>query len=246
MRALPWLTVTPIAHRGLHDRSNGVIENSRSAFAAAIAKGFAIECDLQITADDEAVVFHDDTLDRVAEGTGWLKHKSAASVCATKLKQSDDCPQTLAGLLAQVAGRVPLVIELKSHWDGDERLAHRALQVLEPYAGPYCLMSFDPSVIEMVRELSPYTVRGIVADRTTNPHYYGLCHGRRLEMQMLSHLKRTAPHFISFYFRDLPYAPAQQFRAAGHPLISWTIRSREEARQALAWSDQITFEGFLP
>ena len=246
MRALPWLTAAPIAHRGLHDRSNGVIENSRSAFAAAIAKGFAIECDLQRTADNEAVVFHDDTLDRVAEGTGRIKDKLAADVCATRLRNSGDCPQTLAELLAQVDGRVALMIELKSHWDGDQRLAQRALHVLQNYAGPYCLMSFDPDAIAAVRELSPRTVRGIVGDRCADPHYHGLSHGRRMEMQTLSHLPRTAPHFVSFYFRDLPYVPVNQYRAAGHPLITYTIRSPEEAHAARAWSDQITFEGFLP
>ena len=246
MRALSWLTAAPIAHRGLHDRSNGLIENSRSAFAAAIAKGFAIECDLQRTADNEAVVFHDDTLDRVAEGIGWIKDKSAAEVCATKLKDSVDCPQTLAEMLALVDGRVPLVIELKSHWDGDERLAQRALRVLQNYTGAHCLMSFDPDAVEAVRKLSPRTVRGIVADRCTDPYYHGLSQGRRLEMQTLSHLPRTAPHFMSFYFRDLPYVPVNQYRATGHPLITWTIRSAQEASDALAWSDQITFEGFLP
>jgi glycerophosphoryl diester phosphodiesterase len=246
MRALPWLTATPIAHRGLHDRARGIIENSRSAFAAAIDRGLAIECDLQITADDEAVVFHDDRLDRVADGTGWIRSKPAAEICATRLKDSSDCPQTLAELLTQAGGRVPLVIELKSHWDGDERLARRALAVLERYEGPYCLMSFDPDVIETVRNLSPRTVRGIVADRTTDPGYHGLCHARRIEMQTLSHLPRTDPHFISFYFRDLPYTPVQRYRAEGHPLITWTIRSAAEAQAALAWSDQITFEGFLP
>lgn len=246
MRALPWLTVAPIAHRGLHDRAKGIIENSRSAFAAAIAGGFAIECDLQLTADNEAVVFHDDTLDRVAEGTGWLKSKAAADICATQLRGSGDCPQMLAELLAQVDGKVPLVIELKSHWDGDERLARRALQVLETYTGPYCLMSFDPDAIEAVRRLSPNTVRGMVGDRAIDPEYHGLPPARLQELRELSYLVRTAPHFVSFYFRDLPYGPVQQYRSSGCPLITWTIRSPEEAQIAYAWSDQITFEGFLP
>lgn len=246
MQALPWLTAAPIAHRGLHDRAKGIIENSRSAFAAAIENGFAIECDLQITADEEAVVFHDDTLDRVAEGAGWLKTLAAADICATRLRNSGDCPQTLADLLAQVEGRVPLVIELKSHWDGDERLVRRALKMLEAYRGPYCLMSFDPDKIEAVRRLSPATVRGVVGDRVNDPEYHGLSEPRRRELQTLGYLSRVAPHFVSFYFRDLPYGPVQQYRTAGFPVITWTIRSAEEARIAYAWSDQITFEGFLP
>ena len=147
-------------------------------------------------------------------------------------------------LLEQVNGKVPLVIELKSHWDGDETLALRALKVLEDYDGPYCLMSFDPDAIAAVATYSPSTVRGIVADRTVDSYYNSLPLRRRLEMRSFSHLTRTRPHFVSYYFRDLPFAPVQRIRAAGYPVITWTIRSEEQARVARRYSDQITFEGY--
>src|SRR4051794_2404055 len=63
--ALDWLTARPIAHRGLHDKAKGVIENTVSAALAAVDAGYAIECDVQLTGDGEAVVFHDFTLDRL-------------------------------------------------------------------------------------------------------------------------------------------------------------------------------------
>jgi glycerophosphoryl diester phosphodiesterase len=160
------------------------------------------------------------------------------------IHDSSDRVQTLSEMLQQVDGKVPLVIELKSHWDGDERLAERALQVLESYRGSYCLMSFDPDVIEAVRIKSPDTVRGIVADRACDDFYNALPLARRLEMRNMAHLGRTQPHFISFHFPELPWTPVTAYRNAGNPVISWTIRSPEQAAKARRYSDQITFERF--
>jgi glycerophosphoryl diester phosphodiesterase len=244
MRALDWLMAKPIAHRGLHKKAEGIIENTSSAFAGAIAGNYAIECDLQISSDGEAMVFHDEKLDRLTEATGLLRARSAKDLQAVALKNSSDTMQTLGELLDQVNGRVSLVIELKSHWDGKVDLAMRALDVLSHYHGPYCLMSFDPDLVAAVAEHSPSTIRGITADRTVHPDYNQLPVNRRLDMQLFRHLEKTRPHFVSFYFRDLPYAPVQAIRAAGHPIISWTIRSKEQETIARRYSDQITFEGY--
>jgi glycerophosphoryl diester phosphodiesterase len=244
MRALDWLTARPIAHRGLHKVSSGVVENTVSAFAAAIKMNYAIECDLQLTADGEAVVFHDETLERLTEQTGWLNKHTTRVLKSLTFKHGSDRIQTLSELLEQVAGRVTLVIELKSHFDGNTELATRALDVLSNYNGPYCLMSFDPDMIAAVATQSPDTVRGITADRTTDAYYRMLPFARRMNIRTFEHLEKTRPHFISYYYRDLPFAPVQAIRAAGHPIITWTIRSKEQERQALRYSDQVTFEGY--
>lgn len=245
MRRLDWLVARPIAHRGLHDKSRGIIENTASAFAAAIAGNYAIECDLQITTDGEVVVFHDDTLDRLTDEKGLVKARTAKELQRVAIRNSSDRMQTLGELLDQVGGRVPLAIELKSHWKGDVALVARALKVLEPYAGPYALMSFDPDMIAAVAELSPRTVRGIIADRAVHAYYSSLPVKRRIGLRHFTHLAHTRPHFLSYYFRDLPFAPVQQFRAAGFPVITWTIRSREEESQALRYCDQVTFESYI-
>ncbi len=244
MRALDWLTSRPIAHRGLHDLSNGIVENTESAFAAAIKHNYAIECDLQLTDDGEAVVFHDKTLERVTEHTGWVKNLTTRELKTVKFKQGSDRIQTLAELLEQVDGRASLIIELKSHFDGNTQLATRALEVLANYAGPHCLMSFDPALIAAVAAQSPYTVRGITADRTTDPYYRMLPFTERMNLRHFEHLDRTKPHFISFNYHDLPFAPVQAIRAAGHPIITWTIRSKEEEQVARRYSDQVTFESY--
>jgi glycerophosphoryl diester phosphodiesterase len=244
-RAVDFITARPIAHRGLHDAARGIIENTASAFAAALDKGYAIECDLQLTADGEAVLFHDEHLGRLTGASGMVKDMTAAEMKSLPIRQSSDHVQTLAELLAQVRGLVPLVIELKSHWDGDTRLAARALEVLKSFQGPFCLMSFDPDMIEAVRRLSPGTIRGIVAERAFDSYYDALPFRTQLELRTFSHMARTRPDFISFYFGELPWAPVTALRADGLPVISWTIRSPEQAQTARRQSDQITFEGFL-
>jgi glycerophosphoryl diester phosphodiesterase len=244
LRRLDWLVARPIAHRGYHDRGKGVIENTAAAFDAAIAAKYAIECDLQLSRDGEAMVFHDDTLDRVTEASGPVKALSAAELGKVAFKNAKAKMQSLDALLVQVAGRVPLLIEIKSHWDGDMELAARALTVLEPYDGPYTLMSFDPDIVAFLREMSPATVRGIVADRTTDDYYAHLPLARRVEMRSFSHAMRTQPHFVSFCAAELPFQPIGHLRAAGLPIISWTIRAPEQVAHARRYSDQITFEGF--
>lgn len=244
-RNIDFITKRPIAHRGLHDRQAGVIENTASAFAAAMLKGYAIECDLQITRDGDAVVFHDETLDRLTERTGWLRDLTAAELKEVPLRGTSDRMQTLAELLAQVNGQVPLVIELKSHWDGDTKLAVRAIEVLKTYHGPYCVMSFDPDLVEAVRRRAPDVIRGIVADRAFDPYYHQLPQPRIMELRTFGHVVRTIPDFVSFYYEELPFAPVEFLRAQGMPLISWTIRNPEQERIARRFSDQITFEGYL-
>lgn len=243
-RAVDFLTARPIAHRGLHDFSTGVVENTASAFAAAIAGGYAIECDLQLTRDGEAVVFHDDHVERLTEGRGMVKDHTAAEMKQLTMRNSTDKVQTLAELLTQVNGQVPLVIELKSLWDGDARLAQRAIEELKSYSGPHCLMSFDPDAIAAVRRFAPHIIRGIVAERATDSYYNSLPLPKQTELRTFSHLARTRPDFVSFFYEELPWAPITALRAAGMPIITWTIRSPQQAVIAMRCSDQITFEGF--
>src|SRR5436305_1066275 len=161
MRDLKWLTAHPVAHRGLHDSAAGVIENTASAFAAAIEGGFAIETDLQVSADGEAMVHHDFALGRLTLGSRLLAAMTAAGLKEVPFKTTADRIMTLGELCDFAAGRTPLLIELKSRFDGDRRLVTRAAHVLQSYAGPAALMSFDPAPIEALRALAPGLTRGV-------------------------------------------------------------------------------------
>jgi len=243
---LGWLTARPIAHRGLHDAVHGIIENSPSAFAAAMRHGYAIECDLQLSADAEAMVFHDDCLDRLTQETGPVAAVRSKELRKIPLNGTRDHITTLVELLHQVAGRTPLVIELKSHWDGNDRLPACAVEVLKDYDGPCALMSFDPDMVEQVRDLAPGLPRGIVADRVADPYWLRLPFAQRLALRNLSHLPRTRPHFLSYDVTGLPSPASRLFREAGLPVICWTVNDEATRARALNWCNQITFEGFYP
>jgi glycerophosphoryl diester phosphodiesterase len=159
-RAPAWLTARPIAHRGLHDRARGIIENMPSAIDAAVAGNFAIEVDLQPSADGEAMVHHDYVLGRLTEGTGELLSLTSEQLKQVVFKNTSDRMMTLGDLCARVAGKVPLVLEIKSRFNGDRTLVKRMAEVLASYKGPVAAMSFDPD-----------QVRRFASDATADTRY---------------------------------------------------------------------------
>lgn len=248
MRAPDWLTARPVAHRGLHDAARGVIENMPAAAEAAARANFAVECDIQLTADGEAMVHHDDALGRLTEGSGALLGKTAAELKAVRFKNTDERMMTLGDLCALVAGRVPLVIEVKSHFDGDRRLVARMAEVLAGYSGPAVGMSFDPDQVLAIRELMPQLPRGIVAEREyTATDWPEASPEQRRGMTHLRHVFRTRPHFVAYWVNELPaVAPWIARHVFGLPLLTWTVRTPEQRARAIRYADQMIFEGFLP
>ena len=208
MRAPDWLTARPVAHRGLHDRARGIIENMPGAAQAAIDGNFGIECDIQLTADGEAMVHHDDALDRLTVGSGALLGMTAAELRAVRFKDTSERMMSLGDLCALVAGRVPLVIEVKSHFDGDRKLVARMAEVLASYRGPAVGMSFDPDQVLALRALMPELPRGIVAERSCQAaDWPGTTPAQRQGVRHLRRAFRTRPHFVAYWVDELP-APA--------------------------------------
>jgi glycerophosphoryl diester phosphodiesterase len=244
---LDWLTARPVAHRGLHDAAAGVIENTASAFRAAIAGNYAIECDLQITADDEAMVHHDDALGRLTEGSGQLAAMSAAELKRAPFKATPDRMLTLGELCDLVAGRVTLMLELKSRFDGDQHLAGRTAKVLADYQGPVAVMSFDPGPMAVLKNLAPALTRGLVAQRreqaARSDRDSSAAHGIGFARQLLS----ARLQFLAYRVKDLPSAvPLFARHVLGLPLLTWTVRTPEDHARAARWADQMIFEGFRP
>ncbi len=248
MSGLDWLIARPVAHRGLHDAGAGVIENTPSAFAAAVAANYAIECDLQISADGEAMVHHDDALGRLTDGSGRLDEMTSAELRRVAFRTTTDRMISVGELCELVAGRVTLVIELKRGRVGDRRLASRAAAVLCAYAGPAAVMSFDPAQILPLRASAPLLTRGIVAQRWS---------GQSGPEPVLARAKRAfaygqdalqaRPQFIAYSVKDLPAAlPLAARHLRGMPLLTWTVRSVDDRRRAERWADQMIFEGFRP
>lgn len=243
-----WLTARPIAHRGLHDAPAGLIENTLPAFEAAIARGFAIELDVQGTADGNAVVFHDETLDRLTGETGLVKERTTEELAEIAVTGSGTRIPSLAKVLAEVDGRTPLIIEVKSIHDGDMALADAVCGALQAYHGPAAIMSFDPAVMAHIRSNGTGRPAGIVSAPMTYTHWHkSLSFLQRLRFGTLLHGPGFSADFISYEVKSLPaLSPLVAKKLGGKALMCWTVRDAATARRAMRWVDQITFEGFDP
>ena len=248
MTAPGWLLARPIAHRGLHDRNRGIPENTLAAAEAAIAGGFAIECDVQISADGEAMVFHDDDLERLTGEQGPVRARDAATLARMAVGDSAERVPALQTFLDRIGGRTPLVVEIKSRFDGDQRLARRVAAVLAGLEAPVVVKSFDPAIVSLMRRIAPDVPRGVVAQsRYEGGEWDRLDPARRRDMANLLHWPATQPDFLSWHHRDLPNAATALPRLlAGIPVMAWTIRSPAEAEAARPHADQIVFQGFVP
>lgn len=230
-----WLKGGEYAHRGLH--GNGLIENSPSAFEAAIGGGFGIECDVQRSGDGQAMVFHDWELDRLTGASGAVMGRTAKQLGAIPLTGSRDTIPTLRQVLDLVAGRAPLLIEVKSK--REHRVAGLCMAVrrtLEGYRGRHAVMSFDPRVSRWFARQSPGTPRGLVVTEEN---------ARTLSGKLRRHLAlwHARPDFLAYDVRDFPSKFAAAQRARGLPVLTWTVRSAELRATAAAHADAPIAEG---
>ncbi len=242
-------TRLPIAHRALHDRRAGRPENSRAAIRAAAAAGYGIEIDLQLTADGQAMVFHDYDLARLAEGTGPIRQLTAEEAQSVRLRDAggEGIP-TLAEVLEIVAGQVPLLVEIKDQ-DGAMGpdvgpLEAATAQALRAYNGPVAVMSFNPhSMAEMAR-LAPDLPRGLVTS-AYDPADWPLSAATCARLREIPDLDRVAASFISHEAEDLSRPRVAELKSNGVPILCWTIRSAQAEAEARRVADNVTFEGYL-
>ena len=232
---LAWLTAQPIAHRGYHDMNKQVWENTLSAFTRAIEAGFAIECDLQSAADSVPVIFHDDDLQRLCNIKGDVRSRSAGELGLLSVGATRDRIPTLKRLLDLCRGKVPLVLELKGRPGDDEGFADSVLEALQDYQGNVALMSFDHWLLKDLKALGCRHPIGLTAE------------GARAET-FASHEKamQLGLDFISYNVNHLPNPFITAQRAAGIPVITWTVRDEAARKHTLEHADQMTFEGFDP
>lgn len=239
---IEWLTRAPFAHRGLHGPDTGP-ENSPAAFAAAVARGYGIECDLRLLADGAVAVFHDADTARLTGRPGPVTGLVTGDLDGLRLGGTDERPPLFSRLLAMVAGRVPLYLELKPDSGRRAALVRAVLARLAGYAGPCCLASFDPWCLALAARLAPRIPRGLIVSDFPHP-------GRpvldRLASRFLLAAFSARPHFIAYDIRCLPNAAVRLVRWLGLPVLLWTVGSREDMDKFLQHGDNIVFEGFLP
>lgn len=243
----PALLLPPIAHRGLH--GEGLIENSKAAFAAAIERGYGIELDVQMSSDGEAMVFHDYELSRLTAANGATRLRTAAELAALTLPDGSHIP-TLRDVLKQVSGQVAVLVEIKDQ-DGAMGpniglLEERVAEIVNEYRGPVAVMSLNPHAIYHMQRLSPEVPRGLVTCRFSAKDWPLMPRKRAGELVNIPDFESTGASFISHHFKSLDLPAVERIRQQGDPVLSWTIKSEDDEFTARRLADNITFEGYLP
>lgn len=243
----PWLTARPAAHRGLHDKELGLVENTIPAFDAAIERGFAIELDVQLTADTDVVVFHDHTLDRLTNETGPVVARTSEDLQKIAIIGAGTTIPSLAKVLAHVDGRTPLIVELKSRFDGELVLTDAVAGAIAAYTGPLALMSFDPALMSRLRTHKTGRPLGIVSASMGYRHWGGLPILKRFLYGALLHGPGFWCDFVSYNQANLPAVSPLLAKALGQKaLMCWTVKDAQTAKRVARYVDAITFEGFDP
>lgn len=244
------LLTRPIAHRGLHDRRAGRIENSISAIQAAIDKAYAVEIDLQLSSDWQPVVFHDAGLERLTSARGRVRDLSARALSELTLVGGTDRISRLSEVLDLVAGRTSVLIELKDQTgnlsESDGRLESATARLLAHYTGEVAVMSFNPDSIRLMAELAPEIPRGLVTCAFDEGDWEQLSIARREYLRRITDHDATKSSFASHDATDLDRPRIAELKASGCFILCWTIRSPAEEEQARKIADNITFEGYLP
>lgn len=238
----------PITHRALHDRAAGRIENSPSAIKAAVAAGYGIEVDLQLSADGVPMVFHDEDLDRLTDETEPLNARTAAEIGRIRLKGSTDTIPTLAEVLRLIDGKVPLLIEIKDQTlvmgPTDGKLEAATASTLQGYTGDVALMSFNPHSIAQMARLAPHLPRGLTTSAYDPDDWAPLPTEVCDRLRPIPDYDATGSSFISHEGRDLARPRVSELKAKGAKILCWTIRSAADEALARRVADNVTFEGY--
>lgn len=237
-----WLAAVPVAHRGLH--GGEIPENSRAAFDAAAAAGYAIELDVQLAADGVPMVFHDETLERLTGAAGPLAARGSDELAALTLAGSGETIPSLAEIVARIGGRAALLVEVKAPGGRVGRLEAGVAEILRRPALPCAVQSFNPLTVNWFRRFAPSLPRGQIA---MDWRLEADC--RRLDKSLLTQMmfnRISRPDFVAYDVRALPNRASERARAQGLPLLAWTVRSAADRQRAAGHADNIIFEGFRP
>ncbi len=232
------------AHRGLHNRENGVPENSERAFSLAVQCGFGMEFDLQLTQDNYVVVHHDHTIQRTCGEDKLISDMTLAELRQYRLFGTEERIPLFSDVLKLVDGKTPLIIELKGYNDPEE-LCPRVVELLRDYPGLYCVESFDPRIVRWFWKNRPDVVRGQLMERLEKSGQVTRAQaffGRNL---MTNYATRPQFEAYDFHNRDVISLHAAR-KLFGMQEVSWTLRKEEDFQKAKALGNLCIFEGFLP
>ncbi|WP_158598455.1 glycerophosphodiester phosphodiesterase family protein [Notoacmeibacter ruber] len=229
-----FLTERPIAHRGLHDVGSGIPENTLGAASAAMEAGYGIECDVRLSADGVAMVFHDRELGRLTAETGDFAAIGSSQANSLPVAGSSEHIPSLESLLSLIGGKVPLLIELKADGPTADELPSAVADLVKRYPDQVALMSFSHEQVRQLQSLRPSFPIGLTAAGSSPGD---LREHRRL-LDVID--------FVSFEVEEIDNSFCTEVRQRSLPLLCWTVRNAQTAARARQYCDQITFEGFRP
>ncbi|PRY75242.1 glycerophosphoryl diester phosphodiesterase [Yoonia maritima] len=245
----PSFFARPITHRALHDRAAGRVENSLASIQAAVDAGYGIEIDVQLSRDDQAMVFHDNLLDRLTPETGPVRARTGKELGAIKLTGDAGTIPTLTQVLETVGGRVPLLIEIKDQ-DGAMgpnvgTLEQATADALKDYSGDVAVMSFNPHSVAVMAQIAPNIPRGITTSSYEAQFWPEVPDKTRAVLREIPDYDRTGACFISHEAADLDRPRVAELKSQGAQVLCWTIRSPAAEAKAREIAENVTFEGYL-
>lgn len=229
-----WLKSTLIAHKGLHNDDQGIAENSISAFANAMEKGYIIELDVSLTKDNQLVVFHDKKLKRLFGIDAYLQDTTFQQLSQLKFHNSSEAVPLFSEVLSFVNGKVPLVIEIKNEGKVGEMESMIYAQ-LKGYQGLYAIQSFNPYTVKWFRRNAPEVLRGqisgsfVVSDYEVE--YAGTTRLPWYKKFLLSNLLlnfQSKPNFINYEIKNTDISTIKNLKKLGVPILGWTIDDKAE------------------
>jgi len=243
MKDLTWIKTRLIAHRGLHAADGTVPENTMAAFAAAIDRGYGIEMDVNALKDGTVVVFHDKNLERLCGDPRRLVDVTLPEIRDLRILGTEERIPTLPEVLAFVAGRVPLLIELKP-FGPYKPLCEWFMRDMEGYAGPWAMHSFHPGAVNWFRDTHPEVIRGQISeffedDKAMNPFV-------KFAMKHLLFNLVTRPDYVNYGVHDMPNRICDRIQKRGTVVIGYAARSQEQLDMMRSRYSNAVFEFFIP
>ena len=232
------------AHRGLHDNKSDAPENSMKAFSKAVDAGYGIELDIQLTKDNIPVVFHDYTLERICGVDGKVRDYTYQELQQFTLCGSKEHIPKLEEVLRLVAGKIPLIVELKVEWT-DLSLCPIGDKILKQYKGQYCIESFNPLAVGWYRKNRPEVVRGQLSEAFLQEVGYKGKLYFFLQNLLMNFISR--PDFVAYNHKHgyiLSRRICSKFFKSTS--VAWTIKNEQELERAKSGFDMFIFDSFIP
>ena len=239
MKNINFLKENLIAHRGYHDESLKIPENSMPAFKRAIENNYIIELDVHLLKDGNIVVFHDDDLKRMTNLEKNLKDTTYEEIQNLKLNNTENKIPLLSEVLDLVKDRVPIIIELKTDLKTG-KLETKLMEILKRYKGRFAVKSFNPLSVYWFKKNYPDIVRGQLAEDFKNNN---MCFIKKKILSNMWFNIISKPDFISYNIESMPNNLVEKYRKK-HIVLGWTVRNKVQYEKGKKYCDNLICENF--